>query len=244
MASLVSTECEAEDSQGQGEPETEIEADLLGELQTADNCMEVMEPVLPEEPSRAQTPTTSVSQSVRDYCKLMYGKLYVPLQDLTYPDECISHPEHKDELFDAFLENVTVIVTIWTNYDGLLKQFFGEHEKPRFQDCGKVYLSPEQRMRLEMMDNANGLEMKNVQLNIGTPFRTFFTLYFQHDGEKKVLVNGEVFDYYGLGAPHKPLFDLVAQVMDECSKYEQWFGKAGLNLTDLDNIARLFLGWA
>lgn len=176
---------------------------------------------------------------LKDFFKETYGEVTVPLKDLDYPKECMVNPEIEDELFEAFLEHATVVVSIWANYDGSTKLFFTNNDN-RHQDCGKVYLSPQQRRRLDSLDSGKGFEMKKMELHIGTAFRTFFKIFITIDGSN-LGVKGHRVAKSGINAPHKGLQDLVMHVMRNISAHEKWEGDVGLTLTDLDRIARAFI---
>jgi hypothetical protein len=43
---------------------------------------------------------------------------------------------------DSFFRYSTVVIPVWTNYDGITKTWFQSGKDARFPSCGKINLSP------------------------------------------------------------------------------------------------------
>lgn len=172
-----------------------------------------------------------------------WSDLEIPLKHLAAPKLCSKFPELAEEILSAYLFHVIIVATIWSNYDTWSREFFCQPDT-RYNDCGKIYLSPAQRRRLNALD-PDKFQMIKVRLDIGTPFRTLFQVAIYP-------IESETETGYGLKAhgnpmpdpnrPHKALRDLVVAAMrniqkDGLTQPDQ----VGLQLHDLDEIAKDFV---
>lgn len=137
---------------------------------------------------------------------------------------------------------MTVTAKVWSNYDSVTEEFFWQPLN-RLNDCGKLYLTPNQRRNLNSL-NPELFQMMKVRLDVGTPFRTLFRVFLSSQANEmrtgyELEVNArEVADP---NQPHRHLRDLVKKAMpiigeDGLPQPNQ----RGLKLQDLDEIAKEF----
>ncbi|KAF2213422.1 hypothetical protein CERZMDRAFT_83600 [Cercospora zeae-maydis SCOH1-5] len=173
----------------------------------------------------------------------------IPLSSLRYPAVCKAWPpELADPILQHYIKANTFSVKIWSNYDAYDKKFF--YDEPRMSDCGKLALSPNERMRLETLDSGNvGIEFPKVRFEVGTPFRTLGYLDSKWcvggDGEfEKINVEGMMLEREeGLNSPHISMRQLISEAMNLIVKQPTglWEGNEGFKLGDLDVLADMFL---
>lgn len=205
----------------------------------------------------------SPEQRAITYQQIWHGQ-ECPLKAFQRPPICSKFPHWADEIFAAYVDHVTFTVRVWANYDSCTKQYFSS-DQARVEDCGKLVLSPKQRARLESFGDT--LELKKIRLDIGTPFRTLLQLYitvscsredqlpddddedtrepskpYGSTMEKVISFVDELVDI-GDGntvQEHRILRYLVDQLAERIpyTELEQWGGTHGLNLRDLDDIAK------
>ncbi|PPJ56500.1 hypothetical protein CBER1_07647 [Cercospora berteroae] len=219
--------------------------DPFGPNGTEQQMLEAQAKPIPELPFR---PLGLANQS--SFAQHLFEDQPIPLSTLRYPPICKSHGHIKDELLDLHIKLNTFSVKVWSNYDASRKKFFTD--QPRLNDCGRLILSPNERMRLEVLDSGRvGLELPKVEIEIGTAFRTLGVMYLKwnkdHHGRlSSVEVAGSTFegdDHDWLNWPHNPIRKQIAEAMNLIANLpkEQWEGTGGFKLRDLDFVAYLFL---
>ncbi|USW55894.1 hypothetical protein Slin15195_G092130 [Septoria linicola] len=218
------------------ETDTEQHDTPMSELEAPVNHASVKEALLSPVPARTHAPTPGeVPPAAQKECQL---EEIVPLSGLRYPRACARSPDFEDEIFSNYLAHTTISVTVWLNYDACTRRFF--HDPPRVNDCCVPYLSPKQRARLELMDSGRGFEMRTIRLELGTPFRTLANLTATRDGGK-VDFHGQMCERApGLNSPHDALRQHIMEVINVLASHNDWEGKVGLTLVDLDVVAGTF----
>ena len=176
-----------------------------------------------------------------EFYQAAFSNREIPLRDLAQvdlSDDSATSSDHPTEMTEAWLTYATVTAQIWSNYDSCTRRFF--QQPSRLQDCGKIYLSPTHRKRLEIIP-PHKLEMRNVRLDIGTPFRTLFQVFLTvlPDGNRASLR----VQYQELPDPNGRHFLLIRGVEISCLDLRNSrlaYGAEGLTIQDLDEIARFF----
>lgn len=177
-----------------------------------------------------------------DIYRTIYEGQTMALSEVGVPEECQLLPELKDEILKACLSHVTVVAKVWTNYDSAKKAFY--LDEGRTKDCGKMYLSPKERQRLERLD-PDVFRFSNVRLDIGTPFRNlaFINLLCEYKGPilgwKIAFGDSEMVD--DVNSPHETLVHLVIRAMENISEDSANARWSGLTFEYLEIIAREFM---
>lgn len=219
--------------------------DPFGPNGTRQQMLELQAQPIPELPFR---PFGLLNQS--SFARDLFEDQPIPLSTLRYPPICKNFPHIKDELLDLYIKLNTFSVKVWSNYDSYWKHFF--FDEPRLNDCGRLVLSPNERMRLEVLDSGRvGLELPKVELEIGTAFRTLGVLCLEWNKDhlgalSSVEVAGSTFegdDHRWLDWPHGLIRQQISAAMNQIAMRpkEQWEGKGGFKLGDLDFVADMFL---
>lgn len=210
----------------------------------------------PIEPGKQSTFTVLlkdlVSSSMSRQSRTLYGaesenrywrdKLAIRRHLLTftsqnYPKKCKTSPELTQSIVDTYLDNAIIVAKVWANYDATEERFYKNTrrgEDSRYQDCGQIILSPQQRARVYGLD----FEMKWIELHIGTAFNMLFKLLITHNGSNTLGVRAQ--RIRGTQGTHHALQNRVIDVRNSIMAPRQWAGVAGLKLSDLDYIASQF----
>lgn len=219
--------------------------DPFGLNGTEQQMLEAQAKPIPELPFR---PFGLANQS--SFAQHLFEDQPIPLSTLRYPPISRNFPDIKDELLDLYIKLNTFSVKVWSNYDSYWKHFF--FDEPRLNDCGRIVLTPNERMRLEVLDSGRVcLELPKVELEIGTAFRTLGVLYLKwikngHGGLYEVEVAGTMLagdDHRWLDLPHGLIRQQISVAMNQIATRpkEEWEGKGGFKLGDLDFVANMFL---
>ncbi|PIA96253.1 hypothetical protein CB0940_10381 [Cercospora beticola] len=209
---------------------------------------EMLEAIAQPIPELAFRPFGLKNQS--SFAQDLFEDQPIPLSSLRYPPISKNFPDVKDELLDLYIKLNTFNVKVWSNYDASKKKFFDD--EPRLSDCGRLILSPNVRMRLEVLDSGRvGLELPKVEMEIGTAFRTLGVLYLKWvkngiGGLYEVEVSAvmlEGYEYDWLNWPRGPVRQQISVAMNQVAARpkEEWEGKGGFKLGDLDFVASMFL---
>ncbi|KAF2173959.1 hypothetical protein M409DRAFT_48862 [Zasmidium cellare ATCC 36951] len=178
----------------------------------------------------------------QQYYEALWANNEIELKDLAQPKLHSQYPQFSDEILLAYFTHTTIITKVWSNYDSPERQFFW-HPRNRFNDCGKLHLTPNQRRRLNTLD-LETLQMLHVRFDIGTPFRTLFKVHLRSVKNESSAVYRLDSEGYWENDPHAPHGDLE-EVIKEGVKNSREDGlpegQVGLRLKDLDEIAKDFV---
>ncbi|KJX98101.1 hypothetical protein TI39_contig436g00002 [Zymoseptoria brevis] len=182
----------------------------------------------------------------------------IPFQPTVY---ILSHlprslPESRQHL-DDFFHSSTIVVPVWTNYDGRRGSWYNSHDS-RFDTCGKFTLSPHEHadvhQTLESLGGVHDIRFGSVRFDVGTAFRSLARVYitFVRPGEPYQGMGQIV----ALGDGSSGLIDIFAEVVHDHWKITkliglvvnglvvnmtEWPSPEGLNLEDIEAVASLFV---
>lgn len=166
----------------------------------------------------------------------LFANKTVELKDFAPPPECAQYPEHANEILDAYLEQTTFTVKIWTNFDAAEEVFF---EGARAAGCGDLQL-PKKKLEWLLGLDRDRYDLDHVRLDIGTPFRTlakiFLHVHYYEDGGASLEVIGKMVKQC---RPRR--LDALRNFLEACiRKIEEVESNRSLDVDDLVGIASLF----
>ncbi|KAK4498286.1 hypothetical protein PRZ48_010944 [Zasmidium cellare] len=191
--------------------------------------------------TNTSTRLTDLSLPEREqYYTNLWSNMDIDLKDLTLPNLYHQYPQLADEMLTAYFYHITVNVKIWSNYDSPTGQFFF-YPFNRLADCGKIYLTPKQRRRLDAL---GPFQLMNVRFEIGTPFRTLFRVLVStrlNENLEACGLDARGFQVEDPHQPHDALRELVKGAVGNIRADGLAEGVVGLGLKDLDEIAKDFV---
>lgn len=189
------------------------------------------------EPTKRNNPTEDYAAARLRHEKLasLFANTTVELKNLAPPPVCNRYPEHANEILEAYLEQTTFTVNIWTNFDAAEQVFF---EGARATDCGKLQL-PKKKLEWLLGLDRDRYELDHVRLDIGTPFRTLarIFLHVHYDDEGAFL---EVKGTMVTQNPPRGLHALRDFLKTCIRRIEEAGSNRSLDADDLVGIASLF----
>lgn len=200
---------------------------------------------------RSASPSSIASTMVPDLAKMSQEDRYeyydttfahvVPIEQIAEPNICRLYPDYTEEITNAYLQLTTFSFRVWINYDAAAEKFFTD---ARIRDCGEVRLPAEAVKHLRKV-RADKIELRNVQFDIGTAFRTLARLIVEVRPSK--LNVGPQIDTF-LAVPgtasdrsQSYLKTFLDQLCDNFRDQDITDRKDGLTLANVEQLAARFL---
>ncbi|KAK3627499.1 hypothetical protein LTR56_019185 [Elasticomyces elasticus] len=172
----------------------------------------------------------------------------LPISQIDFPRQTHAFPELKDEIIEAYLDFTTFVFTILTNYDAACERFYTDEKDynvDRHADCGKILISPRQRIHLQELNVPDNIAFKNVRLDICSHWTKLaeVTLEVRPGSSSSETVHVDSFVNQMIKTDSSALESFIDHTAHQIADPEQdtTGGKLGFHMKNLEAVAKLFV---
>ncbi|KAK4888753.1 hypothetical protein LTR27_012400 [Elasticomyces elasticus] len=172
----------------------------------------------------------------------------LPISQIDFPLQTHAFPELKDEIIEAYLDFTTFVFTILTNYDAACERFYTDekgYNVARHADCGKILLSPKQRIYLQELNVPDNIAFKNVRLDICSHMNKLaeVTLEVRPGSSASEIVHIDSFVNQMAKTDSSALEIFIDNTAHHIAdaEHDMTSGKVGFDLNDIEAVAKLFV---